>query len=505
MNKAMKWIIEIISFFNNGDVVRKNETRANVVVSTYNTEDFLKENETRNNVIVSTIMLNVFLFILSICILTLIGFLNVNQETMVYVTIYSVYLLFVPSIIGFRFKEKSKWIKYFLIVCLTICIAIICSVLTYTATLLMIVPILMVSRYYSKRFTIITAITSILLFTISAYMSMKVGRIDLNYIEIPKGTTITVEEDIETTVKDLKLVNENVQYTIIRSYISKLFIYTFIVVFACVQVSQSGKNMIEKQKELNKKDARIASELNMATSIQNHVLPSKFPAFPEHKEFDIYAQMTPAKEVGGDFYDMFLIDENHLAILIADVSGKGIPAALIMMATRSLIKNTALNGYSVDEVFKKINNSLCESNISNHFVTSWFAIIDLKNEKMEFVNAGHNPPLIYSSETNKYEFLKTKPNLILAVMNDTQYIKNELKLHVGDKVFLYTDGVTEATNEKEELYGENRLQEFLNKNIEQDVETTIKGVKADIDNFVGNAEQIDDITMLELLYKGKRG
>ena len=263
--------------------------------------------------------------------------------------------------------------------------------------------------------------------------------------------------------------------------------------------------MIERQKELSEEGAKIESELNIANAIQKNMLPSIFPAFPEHKEIDIYAEMTPAKQVGGDFYNMFLIDENHLAMVIADVSGKGVPAALIMMITNTLIKNTALNGYSVDEVYYRVNNLLCEKNALNHFVTSWFGIFDLRTGKLEFVNAGHNPPLLYTKKNKKFEYLKTKPNLILAAMEDTKYQKHELTLEPGDKLFLYTDGVTEATSDKDELYGEQRLKDYLNNHIVQDIETTIKGVKEDIDNFIGTAEQFDDITMLEFLFKEKKG
>ena len=220
----------------------------------------------------------------------------------------------------------------------------------------------------------------------------------------------------------------------LNSYLPKLFIYIFVIAFACVQISQSGRNMIERQKELSEEGTRIESELNIANAIQKNMLPSIFPAFPEHKEIDIYAEMKPAKEVGGDFYDMFLIDENHLAFLIADVSGKGVPAALIMMITKTLIKNTALNGYSVDEVFYKVNNLLCEKNALNHFVTSWFGMFDLRTGKLEFVNAGHNPPLIYTKKENIFEYYKTKPNLILAAMEDTKYTKYEVTLEPGDKI-----------------------------------------------------------------------
>ena len=474
--------------------------------SIFTGEDVLKENEEHANVVVATIMLNIFLLSVAICVLAEIGIFNINKSLMLDATIRSVFTLFIPSIIAFKLKGKGKYLKFVLLILLTGSVGSIYSLLTYTATLLLIIPVLLAARYYSKPFTILIAVITILMLGLVEFLGIHIGLLDLNYVELPKGTNLTIETNILDAVKDLDLDNHIIEkYIMLNSYVPKLLIYTFIIAFACVQVSQSGRKMIERQKELSEEGARVESELNIATEIQKNMLPSTFPVFPQYKEFDIYASMRPAKEVGGDFYDMFLTDENHLAFLIADVSGKGVPAALIMMTARTLIKNTALNGYSVDEVFNKVNRTLCEGNKSSHFVTSWFGILDIRNGKLEYVNAGHNPPLIYSKKENKFEYLKTKSNLILAIMDDTKYNKNEIDLDIGDRLFLYTDGVTEAINENEEQYGEKRLQDYLNNNLEQNIENTIDGLKEDIDNFVGKAEQFDDITMLEILFEEKKG
>ena len=486
MSKIIKFFVEFKSIFTGKDVLKENEEHANIVVA--------------------TIMFNIFITAVIIYILTAIGVFNVNKSLMLDATLRSIFTLFIPAIIAFILKGKGKYLKYALIVCLILSIGAIYSLLTYTATLLLIIPVLLAARYYSKKFTIFVAVISIIMLGIAEYVGTYFGLLDLNYVELPKGTNLTIETNILSAVENLDLdKTEIIKYIMLNSYLPKLFIYTIIIAFACTQISQSGRNMIEKQKELSEEGARIESELNIAKSIQKNMLPSTFPAFPQYKEFDIYASMTPAKEVGGDFYDMFLVDENHLAMVIADVSGKGVPAALIMMTARTLIKNTALNGYAVDEIFDRVNEMLCEGNTSNHFVTSWFSILDLRTGKLEFVNAGHNPPLAYSNKEGKFEYLKTKPNLILAAMDYTKYKKHEIVLEAGDKLFLYTDGVTEATNEKEELYGEERLHNYLNNHLEDIPEITINGIKKDIDNFVGNAGQFDDITMLEFLFKEKKG
>ena len=450
-------------------------------------------------------MLNIFILSVIIYIMTSFGIFNISQKLMLDTTLRSIFTLFIPAILTFILKGRGKYLKLVLLTFLTLSIGAICSLLTYTASLLLIIPILLAARYYSKEFTIFVAIISIIMLGVVEFLGVHIGLLDLNYVELPKGTNLTIETNILEAVKELDLDKHKIEkYVMLNSYVPKLLIYSFIITFTCVQISQSGRKMIDRQKKLSEDGARIESELNIANAIQKNMLPSIFPAFPEHKEIDIYAEMTPAKEVGGDFYDMFLLDENHLAMAIADVSGKGVPAALIMMITKTLIKNTSLNGYSVDEVFYRVNNLLCEKNDLNHFVTAWFGIFDLKTGKLEFVNAGHNPPLIYKKKDKSFEFYKTKPNLILAGMNNTIYQKHEILLEPGDKIFLYTDGVTEATSDKDELYGEQRLKDYLNNHIDQDVEKTIKGAKEDIDNFVGTAEQFDDITMLEFLFKEKK-
>ena len=470
--------------------------------SIFTGEDVLKENEEHANVVVSTIMINIFFVALIIYLLTIVGLFNVNKGFMLDATLRSIFTLLIPGLIGLKLKGKGKYLKYILIICLTLSIGSIYSILTYTSTLLLIVPVLLAARYYSKKFTIFVSVLTIAMLGVVEYLGIFYGLLDLNYVELPKGTVITIDTNILDAVKELELNNSDiVKYIMLDSYLPKLFIYVFIIAFSCVQISQSGKNMLKRQKELSEEGARIESELNLARGIQNNMLPSTFPAFPEHKEIDIYAKMIPAKEVGGDFYDMFLIDDNHLAITIADVSGKGVPAALIMMISRTLIKNTALNKFSVDEVFYKVNNLMCEGNTMDSFVTSWFGILDLKTGKMEYVNAGHNAPLIYKNKDKKIEFIKDKPNLVLAAMNNTKYTKHELKLEPGDRLFLYTDGVTEATNINKELYGNDRLQNYLNNNVSKSLTDTINGLKKDIDNFVGKEKQFDDITMLELLFK----
>ena len=262
------------------------------------------------------------------------------------------------------------------------------------------------------------------------------------------------------------------------------------------------KEYIENLSKVTADKERIATELSVATQIQTSMLPCIFPAFPEREDFDVYASMLAAKEVGGDFYDFFLIDDTHLGVVIADVSGKGVPAALFMVIAKTLIKNHAQMGKPAGTVFETVNNQLCENNEAGMFVTAFMGILDLQTGKLTYVNAGHNAPLV--EQNGKYEWLKARAGFVLAGMEGMRYREASLDLTPGDRIFLYTDGVTEATNAAQELYSDPRLYETINQTSGMSLTDTLRTVKADIDGFVGDAPQFDDITMLVLEFKGKQ-
>ena len=247
---------------------------------------------------------------------------------------------------------------------------------------------------------------------------------------------------------------------------------------------------------------RIGAELDIATHIQASMLPCIFPAFPDREEFDVFASMTPAKEVGGDFYDFFMVDDTHLAIVMADVSGKGVPAALFMVIGKTLLKDHTQPGRDLGEVFSEVNELLCASNSEGLFITAFEGVLDLATGEFNFVNAGHEMPFICSRE-GAFKPYKIKPGFVLAGMEEMKYKAGSLALNPGDKVFLYTDGVTEAANAQNELYGMKRLEGALNQNRNAAPDDLLPSIKADIDQFVGEAPQFDDITMLCMEYKSK--
>ena len=247
---------------------------------------------------------------------------------------------------------------------------------------------------------------------------------------------------------------------------------------------------------------RIGAELDMAAKIQASQLPSTFPAFPDRAEFDVYASMDPAKEVGGDFYDFFLIDDDHLAVVIADVSGKGVPAALFMMSSKMLINSFALSGGRPSEIIGSVNNMLCEHNADDMFVTVWLGILELSTGKLTSTNAGHENPAIKKAG-GSFEILKDRHSPVVAAMPDIPYREQVMQLEPGDTLFVYTDGVPEATSAQVELFGEERLSKALNSVGDVPLEKLLDTVNSAVSDFVGDAPQFDDLTMLALRYNGK--
>ena len=258
---------------------------------------------------------------------------------------------------------------------------------------------------------------------------------------------------------------------------------------------------VEEVKSVTAEKERIGAELSMATDIQASQLPRLFPAFPNRPEFDLYASMDPAKEVGGDFYDFFMVDDDHVAMVIADVSGKGVPAALFMMISRILLKSHLQNGESPAEALSRVNNQLCEGNEAEFFVTVWVAVLDYHTGKGIAANAGHEHPALKHAG-GEYSLVVYRHAPALGLMEGIPFREHDFKLNPGDNIFVYTDGVPEATNAENELFGPDRMLDALNENPNADPEQTLAIVRRHVDEFVGEAEQFDDLTMLCFTYKG---
>lgn len=256
-----------------------------------------------------------------------------------------------------------------------------------------------------------------------------------------------------------------------------------------------------RNEQIAVKEERDRTELALAGRIQASMLPNVFPPYPDRKDFEIYASMTPAKEVGGDFYEFFFVDDHHLCMMIADVSGKGIPAALFMMATMILLENNVKMGKSPAQTLSDINTAICNKNIEDMFVTVWLGIIDLSTGKMICANAGHEYPML-KKPGERYEIIKDKHDLVLGAMKGWKYDEYELLMEPGASLFLYTDGLSETINPQEKMFGTDRILEQLNTNPNCSTEETLTGMKEAVDKYIDGKEPFDDLTMMSFAYHG---
>ena len=267
------------------------------------------------------------------------------------------------------------------------------------------------------------------------------------------------------------------------------------------EMDRSLKQKTRELVEITAEQERLNTELELASSIQMDMLPCIFPPFPDRREFDIYASMKPAKEVGGDFYDFFLIDQDHLGLVIADVSGKGIPAALFMMMVKIMVQNCVLAGLSPKQALEQVNQLISEKNKESMFVTVWLGILDIPSGKLIAVNAGHEYPIL-KKPGGCYELYKDRHGMAVGMMEGIRYREYELQLEPESRIFVYSDGLAEANNSEEKLFGLDRTLAALNGVPDADAEETLNAVRRAVDTFVGDAPQFDDLTMMCIVYHG---
>ncbi|MBR3642092.1 MAG: PP2C family protein-serine/threonine phosphatase [Parasporobacterium sp.] len=268
-----------------------------------------------------------------------------------------------------------------------------------------------------------------------------------------------------------------------------------------ISLAEEIDDHTEKIKIITAEKGKISTELSLAARIQTSMLPDTFPAFPDRNEFDLYALMDPAKEVGGDFYDFFLLDDDHLYLAIADVSGKGVPAALFMMTAMIILKNNAKAGMPPAKILTETNTAFCEHNREEMFVTVWLGILEISTGILTAANAGHEYPVL-KQPGGRFELIKDRHGLVIGAMKGILYRDYTIKLEPGAKLFVYTDGIPEATNRSLELFGTDRLTEALNKEPEAGPRRNLENMRKAVDNFVQGEEQFDDMTMLCLCYEG---
>ena len=403
-------------------------------------------------------------------------------------------------LISKKVNQDAWWLKYLLLISVTLMYSWLDSLLTHKVAILMVLPVLCSSRFFSKRTTVKTALITWVIFLLSAIQGGMTGWINMNDVRLPVGSVIVdkgvwLGSGIEETL-------DRVQYTkdtLLFSFVPKSLMF-LLATLVCVNIAEQGRKMVEKQRKLSENSARMETELRMATQIQEGMLPNIYPPFPERREFDIYGTMNPAREVGGDFYDFFLVDEDNLALVVADVSGKGVPAALFMMAAKIILANNAMMGLSPAQVLAATNSSVCASNPEEMFITVWFGILEISTGRLTAANAGHEYPVL--KQGDRFELFKDRHGLVLGAMDGVKYKEYTIQLSPGDKIFLYSDGVPEATDSNNKLFGTDRMLEALNQRPESPARNILADVQEAVDEFVGTAEQFDDLTMLCLEYRG---
>ncbi len=461
--------------------------------------DTFRANEITANVMVGTTLMIIFLFMLLCWILNEVGVFTADKHIMRIAVMLGCIIEVPITVLNSIHVGTKPWLKVPLMVDLTLVCAILTATLGHNVTLAMVFPMLVSTRYFDEKYTKDVAVCSAVVFAVSCVFCGFFGILNLNMVKFPDGAELSVLPNGSLREAILEAGLDRGAYVkslILNEFIPRLIIFLSMSV-TCRYISSRGKNMIEVQAENAKKTSRIETELDLATKIQTSMLPCLLPAFPGHENIELRAVYHPAKEVGGDFYDYFIIDKTHVGVVIADVSGKGVGAALFMTISKTVLKNQLQLGISPEEALTNANRQLCENNDAGLFVTCWAGVYNTDTGVLTFVNAGHNPPVVLR-KGQQPEFLKQRSGFVLAGMDGFKYRQQEISLAQGDEMFFYTDGVTEATDADNRLYGENRLLHCLSGCSDIDVGEQLNVLKEDIDSFVGGVDQFDDITIMAM-------
>ena len=444
--------------------------------------------------------------------LYLTGVFNVSHHSFVNICIsFPIFIvLLATTFLYTKTKQIEKpGFKYFLIIQFVLTMFIINILLPKHGILGWALAMVLVTHYFNPKVSVFTFISIAILMFIAIYLGMLYGEWDANLmggsgqlgiITIDGVTTDVDETTFAQRVSYLTQLREQGDNRYLKAflyyYVPRLLVITLIAQ-TCYGLSRRASILIKDEARQVAVNQKLKNDLDVAREIQESVLPL---SMLESRRGNVYALMDPAKGIGGDFYDYFYIDNNHMAFIIADVSGKGISGALFMMKAEALIKSLATTLKSdTSLIMERSNAALCSNNNTNMFVTCWFGILNLTNGELKYTNAGHTDPLLIHN--NNVKEFKTKHELVLGAIDEAKYKENKIVLEPGDKIILYTDGVTEAHNPNNELFGEKGLIEFTKKNITNNAKDYIHNLREEIKKFAGGNEQFDDITMLVVEYQ----
>ena len=471
------------------ETLRRNEMDAN-------------KNIAKGSFVLASLLIIVWIFYL-------VGLFTVNASTMLRVNIsFPIFIVLLNLTIVYsrtKLVEKSGF-KYYLILQFVIIIFVLNVLLPKHALLGYAAALILVAHYYNPKVAIFTYITVIVLMFFGIYLGMLYGEWDSNLlngvgqINIDGVVVNCADTTLEQRIRWLDILRANGDNRYFRAFLFYFFPRTLaLTLIGAIAYFLTGRSarLLKHEAEQATINARLAGELDVARNIQHSVLPRSLSN--QSVQEDVAALMDPAKEVGGDFYDYFNIDATHIALVIADVSGKGVPGALFMMKTETLIKSlTQSLKENTANIIERANFALCQHNDADMFVTCWLGILDLVSGELKYTNAGHNDPLLVSGD--KVSYFHDRHDLVLGAIENAHYNERSITLKKGDKIILYTDGVTEAHNMDNELFGEKRLLEFTIGKIEERPDNFISSLRSELSEFAGGKEQFDDITMLVFEY-----
>lgn len=441
------------------------------------TQQVFRDNEVKANLLIARALV-VAAGILGVCwLLNVIGILAISSKYVLPIFLVGFVTLVIPAGICLLYRGEKLWIKYVLIITTTVVLAYLDAILTFNAALLIVLPVIFSCRYYSSSITIKTGLLTSVAFAASAWLGavLNFNNPDLNF----------ANADMRVYVRDVMLL----------SFLPKWLIFTVVTTF-CYEIARYGRKMVLKQDEITQKTARVETELAMAAHIQAQALPdvSELPG-NAYRHFDLAARMTPAKRVGGDFYDFFCPDPEHLVMIIADVADKGIAASLFMMMSKTLLDSTISATRSPAEVLETVNRQLYANSPSSMFVTVWLGILNLQTGDMVAANAGHEYPALLRQNSD-FDLLHDKHGFVLGGLEAVRYKEYQIHMETGDTLFVYTDGVTEANDINGQMFGTDRVLKSLNRHKDKCMRELIDGVSADIESFTAGTSQADDTTML---------
>lgn len=476
-------IIDDLNISRRNDIVEQNEISSNKFLS-----------------ICALLFLSVNIVVFFLCIFN--QYEVPDNRSILACSISNIIILITAAIIAKVSHFNKWWIKYILVSSSIITFSIFNLVLTfyYSMGLICTLPVILSIRYYNHKFTLKMVIIDFLLFTLTNLLGayFVIGVIDIDYCVFIPGTVITDNTTIDYIVSHIDRLATLIN-CVLLAVLPMLVISIFIAVFSLV-ISRSNNKMLETNYRYVKEIVSAEEELSIAGKIQQNMLPKRFDEFNKNPHFNIIADISPAKQTGGDFYDIFKISEDKLVFLVADVSGKGVPAALFMVKSKTIIKDYILANKSLKEALKAAQNSLYDDD-SDLFVTLWVGLLDLSNGKLTYVNAGHNFPIIIPKNKKAYT-LENKPQIFLSPFKQVTYKEHQISLKNGDRIFIYTDGVTEAINEEGKMFGTNRLIDVLNTTNNYKLSKCLDEIHKAIKIFIQNEEQFDDMTLLMLEYEG---